>query len=236
MNRAFQCVPHACSDQKLLVWSSGWVCVTLELLVSKISLLTILHFHFTGVTWTPTDFRLVKTCLIHSFPPSPITVVHLEALRHVLGFAVGHHADDADHQQRHADAGDSQHPPLIELLSLCGLKQARTTHTFARAQTHTHTDGLQTQNGNTHTCTHAQCECYSIDGNHGNRFVTIVCFHPGRCTAALACHVDDSHIKDTAEANSDILKKIGAVNCPDINILLLLHSSHDDHGTVMLWQ
>lgn len=88
--------------------------------------------------------------LIHPFPPSPVTGVHLEALRHLLGFAVGHHADDADHQQRHADAGDSQHPPLVELLSLCGVKQARTTHTFARTQTHTHGWIADTEREHTH--------------------------------------------------------------------------------------
>lgn len=93
--------------------------------------------------------------LIHSFPPRPITGVHLEALRHVLGFAVGHHADDADHQQRHADAGDSQHPPLVELLSLCGLKRARTTHTFARTQTHTRMDSRHRTGTHTHAHTHS---------------------------------------------------------------------------------
>lgn len=40
--------------------------------------------------------------------------------RHVLGFAVGHHTNDANHQQGHTDACDSQHPPLVELLCLCG--------------------------------------------------------------------------------------------------------------------
>lgn len=34
----------------------------------------------------------------------------------LLGFAVGHHTHDADHQQGDADASDGQHPLLVELL------------------------------------------------------------------------------------------------------------------------
>lgn len=34
----------------------------------------------------------------------------------LLGFAVGHHTHDADHEQGDADAGDGQHPLLVELL------------------------------------------------------------------------------------------------------------------------
>lgn len=33
-----------------------------------------------------------------------------------LGFAVGHHTHDADHEQGDADAGDGQHPLLVQLL------------------------------------------------------------------------------------------------------------------------
>lgn len=67
------------------------------------------------------------THLIIHFPPLTINRVDLEAFaseqllsRHVLGFAVGHHANDAYHQQRHADASYSQHSSLVELLGLCG--------------------------------------------------------------------------------------------------------------------
>lgn len=62
--------------------------------------------------------------------------------RHILGFAVGHHTNDANHQQRHTDACDRQHPPLVELLSLCGWK-------------HTHIQ--------THTCSHARIRSWIID-------------------------------------------------------------------------
>lgn len=92
---------------------------------------------------------------IRSFPPSAVTGENLEALRHVLGFAVGHHADDADHQQPHADAGDSQHPPLVELLSLCGLN-THVQHTHPPTRRHTRGWIADTEQEHTHTHAHTQ--------------------------------------------------------------------------------
>lgn len=50
-----------------------------------------------------------------SFGPKalPKTVMKLFPL--FLGFAVGHHTHDADHQQGDADAGDGQHSLLVQL-------------------------------------------------------------------------------------------------------------------------
>lgn len=86
----------------------------------------------------------------------------------------------------------------------------------------------------THTHTHIQCERYFIDGNYGNRCVTIICFHPVPCTlcqstAALSCHMCDSHIKIIWYSRLHRSK-----NHPDINILLFLHNSYNDHGSAML--
>lgn len=51
-----------------------------------------------------------------SFRPKtlPKSVVKLFSL--LLGFAVGHHTHDADHEQGDADASDGQHSLLVELL------------------------------------------------------------------------------------------------------------------------
>lgn len=75
--------------------------------------------------------------------------------RHILGFAVGHHTNDANHQQRDTDARDRQHPPLVELLSLCGWKHTHIqTHTCSHARTHPRIADRQSQNRQEYAHTH----------------------------------------------------------------------------------
>ena len=118
--------------------------------------------------------------------------------RHILGFAVGHHTNNANHQQRHTDARDRQHPSLVELLSLCEWKHMHIqTHTCSHARAHLwiadtpKTDRRKYTHIHTHTDTHIQHECFSNDGNYS--FLTIICCHPIPCsvstTPALSCHM-----------------------------------------------
>lgn len=172
------------TPELLLCMRTGAFCHIKE----KFSLLNILQFHFPEVLtrW----FKACNDAPDHSFPSlnNKSSRFGSEQLlsRHVLGFAVGHHANDAYHQQRHTDASYSQHSSLVELLGLCGWKHTHLTRTFTHARTHRHTHRwiADTEQEHTLTCTHIQCERYSI---YGNRFVTIMCFHPIPCTLPNHC-------------------------------------------------
>lgn len=79
-------------------------------------------------------------------------VIYL-SFRDILGFAVGHHTNDANHQQRHTDACDGQHPPLVELLGLCKQKNIQKC-TCSHTHTHTHVSDTTKKDTHAHTPTH----------------------------------------------------------------------------------
>lgn len=112
----------------------------------------------------------------------------------ILGFAVGHHTNDANHQQGHTDSCDGQHPPLVELLGLCDRKCIRAnTHIHMRRR---HTFMHCRQRSTVHV--HQSCAMHIQTGTHTHTLTVL-------------------HVITLCATTSDSLLFI-KINCCSVNI------------------